>query len=657
MRDLSPTTRRGARDRTMDPKASRSGSKLPRLLWRGFVLSYGLLVGLVWVLSAVRDGLLFQRRSRRVSDKELAGARDRLWDLSKAPIPSFTHAFFTTVDENPVTLHYVASAWDAGPRPNLVVFLHGFPDSWALWRDYLSQKRNVDRDTVYVALDLPGFGGSDSLPEYSAYNVLEAVAGFVLGMREKYGVDGSGEEGGAVGGALDERGQVVLVSHDWGGAVAGRLASEAPQLADHFVIMSIVLPRLWMANAQAHISSARRMCHTWLQQPLNFRPLRNSWRTLRPLLTQLSKSHYIFAFVLPDILAKVLGSFTGTWFLKKVHRVAMPKAAINGSDSNYRREAAEALASSLGPSISQCKTNINQQHLPALPEKQAVNDISTPMTYPPSVHARAASSSHAWFQKTRYYRDGLILGDWSKSLQTILLLSVLDSSNSTLVGSSTGNSPTSSKFASFSSPPPSSDQHGDDSGLSARHRRRRSSIAGGGLYGTYGPATTTNNNNNNNHPSAGVVGGDQQQQRRRSSLSVGASLFDSAGSGPRGALRAPATVVAGGDDVAFDWRLALEGVGDHLGIKGGAVVVCEGAGHWLVRERVGMEVVRRVVGSVTGAEVEVGVDEEEEGDEKEGRGGSVVVVDGKGGGGGGGGGGGVRQLLKGVEGVKVTVER
>ncbi|KAL1639057.1 hypothetical protein SLS58_008258 [Diplodia intermedia] len=613
----------------MESKAPTPESKLARSLWRGFTLSYGLLVGLVWALSALRDGLMFQRRSRKVSDKELADARDRFWDLSKAPIPSFTHAFFTTPDESPIVLHYVASSWDAGPRPNLVIFLHGFPDSWALWKDYLSQKRNVDRDTVYVALDLPGFGGSDGLPEYNAYNVLEAVTSFVLGMREKYGVDGSGEEGGAVGGALDERGQVVLVSHDWGGAVAGRLASEAPQLADHFVIMSVVLP-------------------------LNFRLLRNCWKTLRPLLSQLSKSHYIFAFTLPDILAKVLGSFTGTWFLGKIHRVAMPKPVIEGSDSNYRREAAEALASSLGPSIAQCKTSISQQHLPAVPEKQAVNDISTPTTYPPTVHARAASSNHAWFQKTRYYRDGLILGHWSKSLQTILSLSVLDSSNSTLVGSSTGTSPTSSKFASFSGAVPAP-ACSDEDGLSARHRRRRSSIAGGGLYGTYatGGGGGGGGGANNNNPSA-TAG-----QRRRSSLSVGASLFDSAGSGPRGALRAPTTIVAGKEDVAFDWRLALEGVGDHLGIKGGAVVVCEGAGHWLVREEVGMEVVRRVVGSVVGAEVVV----------EEGGGGSVVLVDGKGGGGGcggggggvdtsgGGGGGGVRQLLKGVEGVKVTVER
>lgn len=126
--------------------------------------------------------------------------------------------------------------------------LHGFPDSWALWKTFLSDKRNLDPETVYVALDLPGYGGSDSLAKYDAYNVLEAVTSFILGMRERYGVDGGEGEtvsgGGAVGaaGAVgEERGRVVVVSHDWGGALASRLASEAPQLADHFVLASIVL--------------------------------------------------------------------------------------------------------------------------------------------------------------------------------------------------------------------------------------------------------------------------------------------------------------------------------------------------------------------------------------------------------------------------------
>ncbi|KAL1632362.1 hypothetical protein SLS56_003777 [Neofusicoccum ribis] len=627
----------------METASTSSSSSLGRTLWRGFMLSYGLLAGLAWVLLALRDGLLFQRRaSKRVTDKELADARDRLWNLAKAPLPNFKHAFFTTPDDAAVSLHYAVSGWDAGPRPNLLVFLHGFPDSWALWRDFLADARNLDPETVYVALDLPGYGGSDGLAEYGPDGVLEAVASFVLGMRERYLVDGdgsNGEQGGAVGGAVpvEERGRVVLVSHDWGSVVASRLASEAPQLADHFVITSVVLPRLFIANAQAHISSARRMFHTWTQQPLNFRLLRNSWKTLRPLFSQLRKSHYIFAFNLPDLLARILGTFTGAWFLSKIHRIASHDLPVN-ANTNSVREAAEALASSLGPGIQQCKSRI-EPPLPSVPEKQAVNDTTTPHTYPSTVHARAASPSHAWFQKTRYYRDGLVLGRWSKSLQTILSLSVLDSSNSTLVASSTATSPTSGKFSSSPHQPSSSSkpehQPPTTNGNSAappddasRPRRRRSSV--GGLYASYA------------------------SRSRRSSLSVGASLFD-ASSGPRGALRAPATLVVGGGDVAFDWRLGLEGVGEHLG-KGGAVVVAERAGHWLVRERVGMEVLRRVVAGVTGLEVVV---------EGEGSGGSVVVVvDGVGQGAAahagllaGGGLHSVKELLKGVEGVKVTVER
>lgn len=586
-----------------------------------------------------------------------------------------------------------------------------------MWRTYLSQKRNLDLETVYVALDLPGYGGSDSLAKYDAYNVLEAVASFILGMRERYGVDGDGDEtvagGGAVGGVGtvgDERGRVVVVSHDWGSVIASRLASEAPQLADHFVLTSAVLvstssslrssflllrlncvggllklevsslragidastnelfdirvsyydlsllfilicfglhafiglfpgelcplliaastkqPRLWIANAQAHISSVRRMFHTWTQQPLNFRLLRNSWRTLQPIFFQLRRSHYIFAFNLPDLLARFLGSFTGAWFLSKIHRVASYNISTPTNDAVIK-EAAEALASSLGPGIGQCKTAISPP-LSSIPEKQAVVH-DTPTRYPTTVHTRATSTSHGWFQKMRYYRDGLVLGQWTKSLQTILSLSVLDSSNSTLVGSSTATSPTSGKFT---SPNQSSAKLAeqaavtngvngadDAGGAPLRHRRRRSS--------------------------AGLLGSTYASRSRRSSLSVGASLFDAGGSGPKGALRAPATLVVGHKDVAFDWRLGLEGMGDYLG-KGGAVVVCENAGHWLVREEVGLEVLRRVVGSAVGSEIVV---------EGEGGAGSVVIVDGQGAG--GAGSGGFKELLKGVEGVKVTVER
>lgn len=352
------------------------------------------------------------------------------------------------------------------------------------------------------------------------------------------------------------------------------------------------------------------MWHTWMQKPLNFRPLRNSWRTLRPLLTQLNKSHYIFAFNLPVLLARISGSFTGAWFLSKMHRIAS-HGVITDGDSGAIKDAAEALASSLGPGIEQCKTHI-QAPLPSVPEKQAVNDTTTPHNYPSTVHSRATSPSHGWFQKTRYYRDSLILGHWYKSLQTILSLSVLDSSNSTLVGSSTATSPTSGKFSSAKTTdhlPTTTNGNNNDDGGAARRRRRSSA----GIYASSFNSATS---------------------RRRSSLSVGSSLFDASTGGPLGALRAPATLLVGAKDVAFEWCLGLEGAGEYLA-KGGAVVVCEGGGHWLVREGVGMEVLRRCVGSAVGVE----------------EGSGVIVGTGQ------GSGSAVRGLVEGLEGVRVALER
>lgn len=81
-----------------------------------------------------------------------------------------------------------------------------------------------------VAVDLPGYGGSDSLEKYGATEVLEALTEFIVAVRERCGVDDP------------ERARptkrVVIVAHDWGGVLAFRLAAEAPQLADRFMVVN-----------------------------------------------------------------------------------------------------------------------------------------------------------------------------------------------------------------------------------------------------------------------------------------------------------------------------------------------------------------------------------------------------------------------------------
>lgn len=115
----------------------------------------------------------------------------------------------------------------------VVVFIHGFPDSWAIWRNVLSSS-SLQQSATLIAVDMPGYGGTDSLADYSPTNVLESLTEFILAIRAKYGVD---TEAGM------RQKKLVVVAHDWGCVVSMRLAAEAPQLADRFILSNGPLVR------------------------------------------------------------------------------------------------------------------------------------------------------------------------------------------------------------------------------------------------------------------------------------------------------------------------------------------------------------------------------------------------------------------------------
>jgi pimeloyl-ACP methyl ester carboxylesterase len=100
----------------------------------------------------------------------------------------------------------------------------GFPDSFLLWRNHLQSPALASH--VLIAVDLPGYGGSDGLQRYDADGLLESLTAFILGMREQY---------------LEEGGKVVMVAHDWGAILSTRLASEAKELADRWIICSAII--------------------------------------------------------------------------------------------------------------------------------------------------------------------------------------------------------------------------------------------------------------------------------------------------------------------------------------------------------------------------------------------------------------------------------
>lgn len=222
------------------------------------------------------------------------------------------------------------------------------------------------------------------------------------------------------------------------------------------------------------------MLHTFTHDLTNTALLKRSLSTVGPVLSQLRLSFYIFIFNLPMPLASFFIRMGNFWFIRLTHILQAKK----------RRAAPEVLGELLAASSG-----------PALPEK-IVRSSTWNRQYGESVIRRIPD--HGMSEKIRFYREGLALSPWTKSLEAIAALTEI----------------------------------------------------------SRGPSLATS----------------------------GHALFDD---GPPGALKAPATIIYGNKDPAFDRRLALSGLSDYLGRRSHVVVVKEG-GHWLPTEEVGAKVIADV---------------------------------------------------------------
>lgn len=492
---------------------------LARPAWEGFKLAYGLVALVVTVAAAGWRGGVFTKNSRMSEEerKELVIAQEMYWSLSKQkqPIPGFEHEFCTSATG--IQMHYIVNAEMVEKKAkSVVIFVHGFPDSCFLWRNILASLERSNEDSALIAVDLPGYGGSGSLDVYDASTVFEAMTGFILQMRERY---------------LEEDGKVVVVAHDWGTIISMRLASEAGVLADRWILTSGVIPEHLKSNVESLLTSSKRMLHTFAAHPTNIRLLKTALFQLLPIASQLLKSFYIFIFNLPYPLACFFATFGNFWFLRLTHRIQAPlNARGKRQECLQPKSSAKYLAAVLPGDVQLSMLTVDGYAYPGV--KNRNNDFGMG-------------------EKIRLYREGLALGTWEKSIESIVALSELAG--------------------------------------------RNAAPAGPG------------------------------RRRRRSSMSR--ALFDE---GPVGALRAPATIIYGRKDSAFEPRLCLNGLGDYIG-RDSQVFVLRNGGHWLPNERVGSALIEhcvrmeidgggvtaggveewgRQVGEVVGREVEVLVNKE-----------------------------------------------
>jgi pimeloyl-ACP methyl ester carboxylesterase len=131
-------------------------------------------------------------------------------------VPGLEHSFTAT---DGVRLHYVRRG-EGKP----IVFMHGFPQFWFLWRNQLT---DLGRDYDVIAPDLRGYNRSDRPEEVEAYR-MRHLLGDLEALVEELGIS-----------------PFTLVGHDWGGIVSWAFALKHPELLERLVIIDAPPPFTW----------------------------------------------------------------------------------------------------------------------------------------------------------------------------------------------------------------------------------------------------------------------------------------------------------------------------------------------------------------------------------------------------------------------------
>lgn len=137
-------------------------------------------------------------------------------------------------DGDGVKLYFVE-----GGKGELMLFLHGAPDTSAL---YTSQLAEFSRDHKVVAPNLRGFSPSDQPTAVDAY-AMPRLLGDVLALLRHFG-----------------RERCILVGNDWGGYIAWVFASAYPVHVERLVILNAPHPAILLReirNSAAQIQASQ----------------------------------------------------------------------------------------------------------------------------------------------------------------------------------------------------------------------------------------------------------------------------------------------------------------------------------------------------------------------------------------------------------------
>ena len=187
------------------------------------------------------------------------------------------------IETNGVRLHVVTQG-QSGP---LVILLHGFPECWYSWREYLPAL--AEAGFRAIAPDMRGYNLSEKPKGICSYD-LPLLTADVLGLIQAFGEE-----------------KAVIVGHDWGAVVAWSFAMDYPQAVEKLVICNVPHP-------------ARFAEGLWTP-------------------CQLRKSWYIFFFQLPWLPERVMSSNLPRLVERAMRGSAVRKGAFSDEDLQVYIEA------------------------------------------------------------------------------------------------------------------------------------------------------------------------------------------------------------------------------------------------------------------------------------------------------------------------------
>ncbi|RWS24678.1 epoxide hydrolase 4-like protein [Leptotrombidium deliense] len=178
------------------------------LLRKLFFLSISLFYG--WIVSLIIFVQVLRYRSSFFLVKKREKVPKCLTDETLGK-----HEFISLKD---IRLHYVANG---NPENPMMILLHGFPEFWFSWRHQL---KAFSDDYYVVAVDLRGYGDSEKpagKQNYTTSKICADIEQFITALGRK---------------------KVVVVGHDWGGAIAWRFASSYPEMVLKLIILNAPHP-------------------------------------------------------------------------------------------------------------------------------------------------------------------------------------------------------------------------------------------------------------------------------------------------------------------------------------------------------------------------------------------------------------------------------